>query len=138
MPGATLAGLRDCVGALEFIGTIRAPADSPGTIPARAIAAFAAGLADRGGHDGIAAALRLVAVRGDRSHPPALMARVERRLRPWLAEFDAAAAAYDAAPSDMVPLEWMADLIDFQQPWLDGHSRRVAAAALKALTLRLI
>lgn len=62
---------------------------------------------------------------------PALMARVERRLRPWLAEFD-------AAPSDMVPLEWMADLIDFQQPWLDGHSRRVAAAALKALTLRLI
>ena len=132
MPGATLAGMRDCVGALEFIGAIRAPADSPGTIPARAIAAFAAGLADRGGHDGIAAALRLVAVRGDRSHPPALMARVERRLRPWLAEFDAAAAAYGAAPSDMVPLEWMADLIDFQQPWLDGHSRRVAAAAQQA------
>jgi HD-GYP domain-containing protein (c-di-GMP phosphodiesterase class II) len=139
--------MRDCVRALEFIGAMMAPAgmaqaaDVPGRSPqpvsARAIAAFAAGLEARGRQDGVAAALRLFAVRGDHSHSPALMALVDRRLRPWLAELDAIAGLPPAAlqggtPADMVPLEWMADLIDFQQPWLDGHSRRVAAAAQQA------
>ncbi|UMR30891.1 hypothetical protein MJ904_01055 [Massilia sp. MB5] len=35
-------------------------------------------------------------------------------------------------PSGMLSLEEMADLIDLQQPWLCGHSRRVAIAAQRA------
>ncbi|MBB3117910.1 HD domain-containing phosphohydrolase [Pseudoduganella violacea] len=35
-------------------------------------------------------------------------------------------------PNGMLSLEEMADLIDLQQPWLCGHSRRVAMAAQRA------
>jgi len=35
-------------------------------------------------------------------------------------------------PNQTVSLELMADLIDLQQPWLRGHSRRVAQAAARA------
>lgn len=152
---AALASMPECLRALAFIGDVvseQPPDPSLRTmclgmtiaqvagaqpVPARVIATLAGDLEALSRTAGIAAALRVIAGRHGPSYPPSLMDTVRRNARAWLAQLDERTlcrlpVAPGARPNQMVSLELIADLIDLQQPWLRGHSRRVAVAAAAA------
>ena len=119
------------------LGMTIARAAGPQPVPLRVIAALAGDLEALSRTDGIAAALGLIAGKHGPSYPPALMDTLSRNAAEWLAELDERTLCRRPVrpgerPNEMVSLELMADLIDLQQPWLRGHSRRVARAALRA------
>ncbi|MFA9218254.1 MAG: HD domain-containing phosphohydrolase [Sphingomonadaceae bacterium] len=119
------------------LGMTIAQAAGPQPVPLRVIATLARDLEALSRTDGIAAALTLIAGKQGPSYPPPLMDMLSHNAAEWLAELDERTLCRRPAragerPNDMVSLELMADLIDLQQPWLRGHSRRVAQAALRA------
>jgi HD-GYP domain-containing protein (c-di-GMP phosphodiesterase class II) len=153
-PSATVS-MRECLRALAFLGDLgmeqpaetslrtaalgmtiaRAAGAQP--VPLRVIAALAGDLESLSRTDGIAAALALIAGKHGPSYPPKLMDTLRRNAAEWLAELDQRTLCRRPVgpgerPNEMVSLELMADLIDLQQPWLRGHSRRVAQAASRA------
>jgi HD-GYP domain-containing protein (c-di-GMP phosphodiesterase class II) len=154
-PQAALVSMPECLRALAFMGDLGmehpaepslrtaalgmtiAQAAGPHPVPLRVIAALANDLESLSRTDGIAAALTLIASKHGPSYPPKLMDTLRRNATAWLADLDDRTIcrrpiAPGEHPNDMVSLELMADLIDLQQPWLRGHSRRVAQAALRA------
>lgn len=137
MPLTALIDIDACRRALAFVadlataqeaGSPRTPAE-PQPVPAREVARFLAELATPGSTGNLAAALRHQA--HDPSYPPALTVLLSHRLDAWLLDLERATLCNRPANGGM-PVEWLADLIDLQQPWLHGHSRNVAVAAQQA------
>jgi HD-GYP domain-containing protein (c-di-GMP phosphodiesterase class II) len=145
----------ECLQALAFVGDLAAEqphdqplramclgmtiaqAAGPQPVPARVIAILATDLERLSRTAGLADALALIAGKRGPSYPPRLMDTLSRNARAWLAELDQRTLCRRPVmpgerPNQMVSLELMADLIDLQQPWLRGHSRRVAQAARSA------
>jgi HD-GYP domain-containing protein (c-di-GMP phosphodiesterase class II) len=145
MPITNLINLSECVRALSFIANLvgepstaypentSAQGMRQAPVSARVIAALAREMESLSRTYGIADALRLMADK--RGLPPSLNFRnsLSREVAVWLAELPEPAAPSPGGHGErlnaMVPLELIADLIDLQQPWLYGHSRRVALAA---------
>ncbi|NGZ88113.1 HD domain-containing phosphohydrolase [Duganella aceris] len=155
---ASLVSMSECLRALAFMGDLGmehpaepslrtaalgmtiAQAAGPQPVPLRVIATLANDLEALSRTDGIAAALTLIASKHGPSYPPKLLDTLRRNATEWLADLDNRTIcrrpiAPGDRPNEMVSLELMADLIDLQQPWLRGHSRRVAQAALRAAAI---
>jgi len=155
MISAATVSMPECLRALAFMGDLVmeqiadpalrtvclgmtiAQAAGPQPVPLRVIAALAGDLEALSKTDGIAAALALVAGKHGPSYPPGLMETLRRNAAEWLEQLDQRTLCRRPVgpgerSNEMVSLELMADLIDLQQPWLRGHSRRVAQAAARA------
>jgi HD-GYP domain-containing protein (c-di-GMP phosphodiesterase class II) len=139
MSVSTFFSIPQCLRALAFIGDLvpempAAQAAGPHAVPARVIATLARDLELLSRTGGIAAALRLIAARRGPSYPPALADTLSGKAAAWLAEMDEHTfcrhpVLQGERSNETISLELIADLIDLQQPWLGGHSRRVAMAS---------
>jgi HD-GYP domain-containing protein (c-di-GMP phosphodiesterase class II) len=121
--------LADCERSLAFVAGLSGAAQLGVTIlramtspSAQRLAALADEMRLQNRSDAIAAMRGLIAERCGLSYSPMVM---DNALQAW-------ACNQQARRAETVSLELMADLIDLQQPWLCGHSRRVAVASRDA------